>query len=51
MIDGGRKVLTRQDPVLHVSLIPTVVLFFTVLSINFLGDRFRSRFDVREASL
>jgi peptide/nickel transport system permease protein len=50
MIDGGRSVLTQQG-ILHVSLFPAIVMFLTVLSVNFLGDRFRARFDVREAAV
>ena len=50
MIDGGRTALT-VDGILFISLIPAVVMFLTVLSINFLGDRLRARFDVRESSL
>lgn len=50
MIDGGRSVLTQRG-ILHVSLFPAIVMFLTVLSVNFLGDRFRSRFDVREAAV
>jgi peptide/nickel transport system permease protein len=50
MIDGGRSELTQQG-ILHVSLFPAIVMFLTVLSVNFLGDRFRARFDVREAAV
>jgi peptide/nickel transport system permease protein len=31
--------------------LPSAVLFFTVLSLNFVGDRLLERFDVREAAL
>jgi peptide/nickel transport system permease protein len=34
-----------------IALIPIAVLFFTVLSLNFAGDRIRSYFDVRETAL
>jgi peptide/nickel transport system permease protein len=50
MIDGGRSVLTQRG-ILHVSLFPAIMMFLTVLSVNFLGDRFRARFDVREAAV
>jgi ABC-type dipeptide/oligopeptide/nickel transport system permease subunit len=30
---------------------PIAVLFFTVLSLNFAGDRLRSFFDVKETAL
>jgi peptide/nickel transport system permease protein len=35
----------------HIVLIPSMVIFFTVLALNFLGDVVRSRFDVRESAL
>jgi peptide/nickel transport system permease protein len=50
MINGGRKAL-QQDDIAHTSLIPAFVLFLTVLAVNFLGDRFRTAFDVRDAAL
>jgi peptide/nickel transport system permease protein len=50
MINGGRRAL-QQDDIAHTSLLPAFVLFLTVLSVNFLGDRFRSAFDVRDAAL
>lgn len=50
MINGGRRALQQED-IAHTSLIPAVAMFLTVLSVNFLGDRFRSAFDVREANL
>lgn len=34
-----------------IAFAPIVVLFFTVLALNFAGDRLRSYFDVRETSL
>ena len=50
MINGGRRALQQQD-IAHTSLIPAFVMFTTVLSVNFLGDRFRAAYDVREAVL
>lgn len=50
MINGGRKAL-QTDRIAHVSLIPATMMFVTVLAINFLGDRFRAVFDVKEAAL
>ena len=50
MINGGRKAL-QTDHVAHVSLIPATMMFLTVLAINFLGDRFRAIFDVKDAAL
>jgi peptide/nickel transport system permease protein len=50
MINGGRRALQQED-IAHTSLIPAVVMFLTVLSVNFLGDRFRAAFDVKESAL
>ncbi len=50
MINGGRKAL-QTDRIAHVSLIPAGMMFVTVLAINFLGDRFRALFDVKDAAL
>ncbi|MFO7280157.1 MAG: ABC transporter permease subunit, partial [Thermoanaerobacterales bacterium] len=44
----GRSEL-RQAP--HIVMVPTVVIFLTVLSLNYLGDVVRARFDVRESAL
>jgi peptide/nickel transport system permease protein len=44
----GRSDL-RNAP--HIVLIPTIVIFLTVLALNFLGDVVRARFDVRESAL
>jgi peptide/nickel transport system permease protein len=35
----------------HIVMIPTIVIFLTVLSLNYLGDVVRARFDVRESAL
>ncbi len=35
----------------HIALSPSLVIFLTVLSLNYLGDVVRSRFDVRESAL
>ena len=50
MINGGRNAL-QTERIAHVSLIPAAMMFVTVLAINFLGDRFRAVFDVKEAAL
>jgi peptide/nickel transport system permease protein len=50
MINGGRGAL-QQENVLNTSLMPALMMFVTVLAVNFLGDRFRARFDIREAAL
>jgi peptide/nickel transport system permease protein len=44
----GRSQL-RTAP--HLVIAPTIVIFLTVLALNYLGDVVRKRFDVREASL
>lgn len=48
MIAEGRHHL---DETTHLSLVPSIVMFLTVLAVNFVGDSLRSRFDVRESSL
>jgi len=50
MINGGRQPLQQED-IAHTALIPAFVMFLTVLSVNFLGDRFRALFDVKDAAL
>lgn len=48
MIAEGKRHLSTTA---WVALIPSVVMFLTVLSLNFVGDILRSRFDVKESSL
>ncbi|MBI1919632.1 MAG: ABC transporter permease [Geobacter sp.] len=48
MIAGGRDILDQAP---HVSLIPTAVMFLTVLSVNLIGDAVRGRLDRREGQL
>lgn len=48
MIAAG-KIHIRRAP--HLALIPSLAMFLTVLSLNYVGDQLRSRFDVRESSL
>jgi peptide/nickel transport system permease protein len=48
MITDGRVYL-QQDP--WIAFIPSIVLFMTVLALNFAGDTLRTRFDVREGAL
>lgn len=48
MISEGRTAL-EQDPL--ICLWPSLALFFTVLALNFAGDRLRSFFEVREGGL
>jgi peptide/nickel transport system permease protein len=48
MIAEGKRHLSVTT---HVALIPSLAMFLTVLSVNFVGDSLRSRFDVKESSL
>jgi peptide/nickel transport system permease protein len=48
MIAAG-KIHIRSAP--HLALIPSLAMFFTILSLNYVGDQLRSRFDVRESAL
>ena len=50
MINGGRAALQNEN-VAHTAMIPAGMMFFTVLAVNFLGDRFRAAFDVKDAAL
>ena len=50
MINGGRAALQNEN-IAHTSMIPAAMMFVTVLSVNFLGDRFRAAFDVKDAAL
>jgi hypothetical protein len=46
MINEGRRYFADGD--YYLTLIPGMVLFFTVFSLNYVGDSMRNRFDVRE---
>lgn len=48
MIFEGKRVL-RDNPM--VSAFPAIVMFLTVLSLNFVGDALRGRFDVKDSRL
>ena len=48
MIADGRTLL-EQAP--HISFVPSIAMFLTVLALNFVGDSLRARFDVREGAL
>ena len=48
MIALGRPDLARAP---HIVAIPSIAIFFTILSLNVLGDVVRARFDVRESVL
>lgn len=49
MINEGRRELTNG--LYHLIITPALVLFFTVFSLNYVGDSLRNRFDVREAQI
>jgi len=46
MIAEGKRHLSRTA---HVAFVPSTVMFLTVLSVNFVGDSLRRRFDVKES--
>jgi peptide/nickel transport system permease protein len=48
MIAQGRIALSIAP---HIVFEPALMIFFTVLALNFLGDAIRARFDVREGGL
>lgn len=45
-LDRGR---IKESP--HIVFLPAILIFFTVLSLNFLGDVVRARLDVRESAV
>jgi peptide/nickel transport system permease protein len=49
MIADGRPEITSG--VYYLTVIPSLVLFFTVFSLNYVGDGVRNRYDVRESQL
>ena len=49
MINEGRRFISSGQ--YYMTLVPALVLFFTVFSLNYVGDAMRNRFDVREAQL
>jgi peptide/nickel transport system permease protein len=48
LIQEGRQQL---DETPHVSLLPCLVMFITLLALNYVGDKLRAIFDVREVRL
>lgn len=48
MISGGRERLANSP---HISAMPSIAMFFTVLSLNLIGDRMRGRLETRESNL
>lgn len=48
MINKGR---TDLDSAAHISLIPAMVMFITVLALNFVGDKLQERYEPRESVL
>ena len=54
VVTWGNVIVTGQSDLQeapHIVMSVSIVVFFTVLSLNFLGDVVRARFDVRESSL
>ncbi len=49
MIAEGRPKITNN--IYYLTLVPSLVLFFTVFSLNYVGDGLRNRYDVRESQL
>ena len=47
MIAGGRQLITTYP---NVVLMPTIMMFVTILAINRLGDHFASRLDTRQSA-
>ncbi len=48
MINKGR---TNLDVAAHISLMPAIVMFVTILALNFVGDKLQERFDTRSSVL
>ncbi|MEZ5409230.1 MAG: ABC transporter permease [Acidimicrobiales bacterium] len=48
MINKGR---TDLDVAAHIALFPAMAMFFTVLALNYVGDRLQERFEPRESVL
>ena len=48
MIQNGRSQLERTP---HMVLFPAAFMFLTIISLNFVGDALRTRFDVREGGI
>jgi len=48
MIAEGKRYLRTH---VHIALVPSVVMFMTVLSLNLVGDQLRARVDARESNL
>ena len=48
VINSGRQDITDAP---HIVLVPSIIIFITVMALNYLGDALRSKFDVRESAL
>jgi peptide/nickel transport system permease protein len=48
MIQNGRSQLERSP---HMVLFPALFMFLTIISLNYVGDQLRTRFDVRESGI
>lgn len=51
MIANGRNSPNALEEHASVALTPAAVLFITVLSLNYIGDKLRQRFDVKESGV
>lgn len=50
IIESGRSLSNLRDNP-QISAVPGVILFFTVLSFNFIGDKIRERLEVKEGNI
>ncbi len=48
VINSGRQDITDAP---HIVLVPSIIIFITVMALNYLGDALRAKFDVRESAL
>ncbi|MEP6623226.1 MAG: ABC transporter permease [Acidimicrobiia bacterium] len=48
IINSGRQDITEAP---HIVMVPSVIIFVTVMALNHLGDVLRAKFDVRESAL
>ena len=48
IINSGR---TEIDAAPYIVLIPSVIIFVTVMALNYLGDALQAKFSVRESAL
>jgi ABC-type dipeptide/oligopeptide/nickel transport systems, permease components len=48
IINSGREEITQAP---HIVLIPSVIIFMTVMALNYLGDALQAKFSVRDSAL